>query len=107
MTTHEKIKMFRVALGISQEELAKRVGYKGRSAISKVEKGERDISQKMMPKYARALGVPLTDLFSDDKTVEDIPNQAHTAECIELFQQLTDEQQKMIIASMKGIISGK
>lgn len=42
---------------MSQLQLAKLVGYEGRSAISKVENGERDISQSMIAKYAQALGV--------------------------------------------------
>lgn len=48
---------------MSQEELAKLVGYEGRSAISKVESGERDISQSMIAKYASALGVSPTYLL--------------------------------------------
>lgn len=58
MTIYERIKSLRLALGMSQAELAKKVGYEGRSAISKVESGERDISQSMIELYAKALNVP-------------------------------------------------
>lgn len=57
MTIYERIKMLRVGQGMSQYDLAKKVGYEGRSAISKVENGDRDISQSMISKYADALGV--------------------------------------------------
>ena len=57
MTIYERIKQLRLQLGMSQAELAKKVGYEGKSAISKVENGERDISQSMIIKYAEALHV--------------------------------------------------
>lgn len=57
MTIYERIKALRLAKNMSQLELAHKVGYEGRSAISKVENGERDISQSMIVKYAEALEV--------------------------------------------------
>ena len=66
MTIYERIKNLRLNLGMSQSELAKKVGYEGRSAISKVENGERDISQSMIEKYANALHVsPAYLLYGD------------------------------------------
>ena len=40
---YKRIRARREGLGISQEELAKRMGYKSRSSINKIEKGENDI----------------------------------------------------------------
>lgn len=57
MTIYERIKELRIKSGMSQADLAKKVGYEARSAISKVENGERDISQSMIEKYAEALNV--------------------------------------------------
>jgi len=57
VTIYDRIKQLRILKGMSQDELAARVGYQGRSAISKVESGARDISQSMIKKYADALGV--------------------------------------------------
>ena len=37
MTVEEKVKMLREALNMTQEELAKAVGYKMRSSITKIE----------------------------------------------------------------------
>lgn len=68
MTIYERIKSLREALGMSQDELARKVGYKGRSAISKVESGSRDISQSMIEKYANALGVSPTFLLYGTET---------------------------------------
>jgi len=42
---------------MSQEELAKRLGYKSRSTIAKIESGENDITQSKIVAFAKALGV--------------------------------------------------
>ncbi len=60
MTIYERIKYLRESLNMSQQELAEKVGYKDKSAISKVERGDRDINQTMIMKYAKALGVSPT-----------------------------------------------
>ena len=107
MTIYERIKQLRITHGMSQETLAKKIGYVGRSAISKVENGERDISQSMIEKYASALGVsPAFLMFGEERTETDI-NSSKSNEFLELFQQLTEEQQSMIIASIKGILSSQ
>lgn len=105
MTIYDRIKARRIELGMSQSELARRVGYHGKSVISKVENGERDISQTMVVKYAEVLGVSVTYLLvgeeNSDKTVEN----ENITEFINLFSQLSDEQQKMLIMQMKGLLS--
>ena len=42
MTIGERIKQTRESVGMSQDELAKRMGYKDRSSISKIEKSSDD-----------------------------------------------------------------
>ena len=42
--------------GLTQEELAARVGYKTKSAINKIELGVRDLPQKKIVQFAEALG---------------------------------------------------
>ena len=55
MTVYERIKYLRKKRKMSQQELAEKVGYHDKSAISKVERGDRDINQSMIVKYAEAL----------------------------------------------------
>jgi len=43
--------------GLTQEELAAKVGYKTKSAINKIELGVRDLPQKKIAQFAQALGV--------------------------------------------------
>ena len=108
MTIYDRIRMLRTAQGMSQGDLAKKVGYVGRSAISKVESGDRDISQSMIAKYADALGVsPTFLLYGEEETPADGTKGGRVDEFVELFQQLTDEQQVLIISSIKGILSNQ
>ena len=50
-----RIKKRREELGLSQEELAKRVGYKSRSSINKIELDGRGLPQKKIVAFAKAL----------------------------------------------------
>lgn len=49
------IKKRREALGMSQEELAKKVGYKSRSSINKIETDGRGLPQSKIKAFATAL----------------------------------------------------
>lgn len=51
----ERIRDQRIKLGISQIELAKKIGYSNRSSLIKLEKGEIDPSQSKMISLAKAL----------------------------------------------------
>lgn len=56
MTFGERVRRRREMIdGLSQEKLAKLVGYKCRSAINKVELGIIDVSQDKVMEYAKAL----------------------------------------------------
>ena len=57
MSIGDKIKERRIALGITQEELAKKMGYKSRSSINKIELGINDIPQSKIVKFAQILRV--------------------------------------------------
>lgn len=55
MDIYDRIKEKREALGLSQYELALKTGYKSRSSINKIEKGQRDINQRQIEDFANAL----------------------------------------------------
>lgn len=63
MDTHENIKALRKQLGLSQEELAVKVGYTDRSSIAKIEAGLVDLSQSKIAAFAFALGVSPAQLM--------------------------------------------
>lgn len=50
-----RIRLRREALGISQEELARRMGYRSKSSITKLEKGINDLPQAKLEELAQAL----------------------------------------------------
>lgn len=55
MTIGERIRRLRSDLGMTQDELAKAVGYSSRSSINKIEKEERKINQNTILLFAKAL----------------------------------------------------
>lgn len=62
MNLAEKVKKRRIELGLSQDELAKKMGYTSRSSINKIEKG-RPVSQKIVRSLAEALDMSFADLM--------------------------------------------
>lgn len=56
MTLGEKVKARREQIGMTQEELARKMGYKSKSSITKIEKGERDLPQSKIKQIADCLG---------------------------------------------------
>ena len=50
------IRHLRESLGMSQEELAQKTGYKSRTSIAKIEAGKVDLSQSKILQFADALG---------------------------------------------------
>ena len=54
MNLASKVKQRRIELGLSQEELAKMMGYSSRTSINKIENG-RPVSQKIIVRLAEAL----------------------------------------------------
>lgn len=74
METHENIKLLRERLGLSQEELAHKVGYTDRSSIAKIEAGRVDLSQSKISAFALALGVTPAQLMGISSTHDLPPN---------------------------------
>ena len=62
----KKLKRIRLGLGLSQGDLAKRLGVKERASISGYELGTREPSLPILLKYARLAGTS-TDVLIDDK----------------------------------------
>ena len=52
----ENIRRLREKCGLSQEELATRMGYKSKSTINKIELGINDVAQSKIERFAEVLG---------------------------------------------------
>ena len=61
----DKIKRIRLIRGYSQDELAKRCGYKARSTINKIESGINDVPRSKIKIIAQALGIDESILLDD------------------------------------------
>ena len=79
MKTGDRIRFLREERNMTQEDLAKKAGYKTRSSIAKIETGESDPPQKMLIRLANALGVLPAELLDDsDKRSDSVT--PHTEE---------------------------
>lgn len=65
---NDRIKQRREELGITQDELARRMGYKSRSSINKIEKSGADIPQSKIELFAKALDTTAAYLMGIDST---------------------------------------
>ena len=65
----EKIKERRLELHMTQEDLAERMGYKGKSSINKIEKGTQDIPLSKVEEFARVLHTTPAALMGWDDVV--------------------------------------
>lgn len=69
-TIYERIKERRLELGLTVEDLAKKMGYKDKSSISKIENGKSDIPQSKVVAFARALETTTAYLMGVDEEKE-------------------------------------
>lgn len=70
MTVGERIREARERQGLSQEELAKRLGLKDKSSVCKIEKSGDNISTKSIKKYASVLSIKPSELMGWDFIAE-------------------------------------
>jgi transcriptional regulator with XRE-family HTH domain len=89
MTTAANIRKARHDAGLTQEQLAQRVGAT-RFMVNTWENGKHTPSRRYRPLVAQALGVKETDLFDDGE-----PSVAHPAEILDvLIAALTEAREK-------------
>ena len=67
---YRNIKKYRKEAHLSQEELAKKVGYNDRSSIAKIEKGDVDLPQSKIIAIAKALGVDAGTLMGWEDSLD-------------------------------------
>ena len=63
----DNIMKLRKEMGLTQEELATRLGYKSKSTINKIELGINDISQSKIVRFAKALNTTPAHLMGWDE----------------------------------------
>lgn len=63
----KRIREKREAIGMTQEELASKLGYKNKSSIAKIETGANDIIQSKVVEFANILGTTVAYLMGWDE----------------------------------------
>lgn len=107
MKIGERIRQMRIGLGLSQDELAKLVGYKSRSSINKIEIGERDITQSTIVAFAKALHTTpskLMDWEYAEGTETTVNLSQEHQNVLNLYDQLHDDDKIRIVTKMETII---
>jgi len=94
----KKIKARREQLGLTQEELAKKLGYKSKSTINKIEMDINDVSQSKLVRLAAALEVD-PGYFIEVETAPDHTELYETY--LSLFSGLSTESQNQAIQYMR------
>jgi len=92
MTMYERIKYLRKQKGMSQEELALKCGYSNRSAIARIERGDRNLIASKIKVIADALGVTPSYLMDGEKNTS--PDEQ---EVLQLFSALSEDDKKKIV----------
>lgn len=63
----KRVRLRRDQLNMTQEELAKRLGFKSKTSINKIELGKQDITQSKISALAAALDMPIETLMGWDQ----------------------------------------
>ena len=96
----DKIKQIRESRGLSQQQVAKRLGYRTNSYVSDMEKGKFTPSVDKLGKIAEALDIPLPeleDLVFESKLEEMGIKDTDFINLIQDFPHLTENDKKTII----------
>lgn len=117
----DRVRSRRTELGMSQEELAKKVGYTSRSTVNKIEKGTRNPKAEDVKKIASALNVDfdylLGDIMIETVKKREIADESHlfdyiskiydedTSQAVHLFSQLDPFQKGKIIGMMEQMLN--
>ena len=73
----ENIRRAREKAGLTQDELAQKLGYKTRSSIAKIESGTNDIPRSKIVSIANALGISPSALMGWGRELDDLDWKVH------------------------------
>ena len=113
---YENIRARRIALNMTQQELAKKLGYKSTSTIAKIESGKNDIPQAKIAAFAAALdttpaelmGLKIITLGPDDPddtvTVKISKGKPQLEELIKKLDSLSEKNLNRVISVVDPLI---
>ena len=98
MTTGQKIKYLRQRLGLTQEELAHKLGYKSKSSIAHIEQ-DRDLPIDIIQRIAKILGTTGAYLMGWERD----PKKVYFL--IKDLDDITDEQFELLLSYLQNLKS--
>lgn len=106
MTLGERIKKLRLESGLTQEELAKEIGYSTKTSISKIENDVLDINQSTIVALARALKTTPSVLMgwteTENKPPLKLPN-ADEQELLTIYRNVNQDGQDYIMQTARMV----
>lgn len=106
-TVGKNIQAIRTQLGLTQEELAKKMGYKSKSTINKIELGINDIPQSKIAMFAEVLNTTPAYLMGWDEAKQPTENDGLSEKrkaLIDFAMSVPEEKAEMILRVMKSIL---
>lgn len=114
MTVGEKIRQRRIELGMTQEELALKLGYKSRSSVNKVELAS-DLTLKTIRAYAKVLNMDVAKLmgweeiptldarysFDTASLVSKVRNDSELIDALQVYFSLPADKKKYVTDLIK------
>ena len=111
MTTGDRIRNRRIELGLTQLDVAKRLGLTTKAAVSKVEGQGDKVTLKNVEKFAKALdcSIPYLMGWEEDENEEKdcSDNLKRYSEFINLYSQLSDEKKSLVDNMLKALSEKK
>lgn len=106
-----KIRKYRTDNGMKQTELCKLLGI-SQGALSSWETGRYEPDFKAAKKISEIFGVTIDELMGNDSTKKEPAADTNvddklTSDIIDMFQQLTESEKQLVLASVKGILSDR
>lgn len=96
MDIYQRIKILRLQNNLSQDDLAKKCGYKNRQMISRIESGLVDLPLSKVEKIAHALNVAPVYLAGFSKNQKNMDDALELSSLIEKAAQLDDADRARI-----------
>lgn len=103
MTFGERILKLRTEKGMTQDELAQKLGYKSRSSIAKIENGARDVPRSQIVDLAKALDTTPSVLMGWED--ENLTPADSRSEVYEDLNKLSDSDLIKVEGFIKGLLA--
>lgn len=106
----QNLRKIRISKRMSQDELARKLGYVSRSSINKIEVGRSDMPRSKIELAAKILGVSPLDLFKnapiEDEIIDTIIDDQITI-LAESYEKLNDANRMRLSAYIQALIDSQ